>query len=184
MGASVRARRLVVIGAAAAGMLSVASPASAVVAGPCDGSVTIGGITYGPENDTAQNPIVVPADRTGLAAEWEGSTGVPITDHSGEVGIVVGPATVQIADWSGENAEEETEAGGSYAVGSLPDFVANLTGLYEVTATHAGTGGSCAGSVMVLMEGNPLTTPVGAASVGGTLIAGAGMLLAGRGRAV
>lgn len=179
-----RARRLAVIGAAAMGVLLVAAPASAVVTGPCDGSVTIAAVTYGPENDTPENPIVVPAERSGLTAEWEGSTGVPITNHSGQVGIVVGPTTVQIADWSGENADEETEASGSYQFASLPTFVTNLTGLYEVTATHAGTGGACAGSVMVLMEGNPLTTPVGAASVGGMLLAGAGMFLAGRGQAV
>lgn len=184
MGASVRARRLVVIGATAVGLLSVASPASAVVTGPCDGSVTIGGVTYGPGNDTEDNPIVIPEDRSGLVADWEGTTGVPIRDHVGTVGIVVGPSTIEIAPWSGANADDETEASGSYSFDSLPSFVSNLTGIYEVTATHAGTGGSCSGSVMILMEGNPLTTPVGAASVGGTLLAGAGMLLAGRGRAV
>lgn len=179
-----RAKRLAVFGAVAAGVLLVAAPASAVVTGPCDGSVTIGGVTYGPENDTEDDPIVIPEERSGLVAEWEGTTGVPIRDHVGSVGIVVGPSTIEITHWSGANAEDETAASGSYSLNSLPSMVANLTGIYEVTATHAGTGGSCSGSVMVLLEGNPLTTPVGAASVGGTLLAGAGMLLAGRGRAV
>lgn len=178
-----RLRRLAVFGGVIGAGLLLALPAGAVVVGPCDGSVTIGGVTYGPENDTPENPIVVPEDRSGLVAEWEGSTGVPITDHSGAVGVVIGPVTVELADWSGENADEETDAAGSYELGSLPTAVANLTGLYEVTASHSGTGGSCEGSVMVLLEGNPLTTPVGATSVGGALLAGVGMVLAGRGRA-
>ncbi|MFP5332930.1 MAG: hypothetical protein ACLGHX_11305 [Acidimicrobiia bacterium] len=176
-------RRVVVIAVTVGASMILTLPAVAVVTGPCDGSVTVGGVTYGPENDTPDDPIVVPADRAGVVADWEGTTGVPITDHSGAVGIVVGPVTVEIADWSGENADQETRASGMYDLGSLPGFVSNLTGLYEVSGTHSGTGGSCAGSVMVLLEGNPLSSPVGAASAGGALLAAIGTVLAGRGRA-
>ncbi|MDX1447591.1 MAG: hypothetical protein R3246_00895 [Acidimicrobiia bacterium] len=173
-------RRAVLI-AAVGGWMLLAVPASAVIEGPCDGSVTIGGVTYGPENDTPDDPIVVPAERSGVTADWEATTGTPITDHAGTVGIVVGPVTIEIADWNGENAENETDASGSYDLASLP--VTNLTGLYEVTGSHSGEGGTCSGSVMVLLEGNPLSNPVGAASVGGLLLAGVGTVLAGRGRA-
>ena len=117
----------------------------------------------------------------GLVAEWEGSTATPITDHSGEVGIVIGPSTVVLEDWSGENAEEDTGAGGSYSVDDAKDFLPfELVGLYELSAIHSGEGGTCQGSAMLLIEGNPLTTPVGGAAVAGTLIAAVGVIAAGR----
>lgn len=177
-------RRISIMGGLATVLLLAALPASGVVTGGCDGSVTIAGVTYGPDNDTADNPIVVPADKAGVVAGWEGSTSTPITDHTGSVGVEVGPVTLEIQSWGGANAENETSAEGTYALDSLPPFVKGLTGIYEVTATHSGTGGSCAGSVMVRLDGNAATSPVGAASIGGTLLAAAGLLAAGRGRAV
>lgn len=157
-----------------------AIPAFGSVSGPCDGEVTIGGITYGPENDSLDDPIVIPADRSGLTAAWSGTTGSPITDHSGHVGIVVGPMTVQIGEWAGANDELETAASGTYAFDGAPGIVRDLTGVYEVSAVHAGSGGSCEGTVMVRMEGNAATTPAGAISIGGTIASLLGLVMAGR----
>lgn len=163
---------------AAGWTLAVAGPASANVSGPCDGRVTIDGVTYTPANDTPGDPIVVPADAR--TAEWEGTTGVPITDHTGRLGVVIGPGSVQIASWGGENADLETSAAGAYDVGDARgELPVDLVGLYELTGMHSGSGGTCAGSAMVLIEGSPLTTPAGAGAAAVTVLSLLGLAAAG-----
>lgn len=161
-------------------------PATAlgVIDGPCSGTVTIDSETYTEANDTADNPIVIP-DEPGLIADWTGHTDDPITNHNGRVGIVIGPTTWQIEDWEGQNAEESKDAEGKYAIDDAKDFLPfDLVGLYELEGSHSGNGGTCEGSVMLLIEGNAATTPVGVASIVGTLAAGAGVVMAGRKKAV
>ena len=170
-------------GVLAAGMtLLVAGPAAAEVSGPCDGEVTIDGVTYGPANDSASNPIVVPADAE--TAAWQGTTGVPITDHAGRLSVVIGPGSVEIASWGGENADRETSAEGVYEIADArAELPVDLVGLYELTGAHEGSGGSCTGSVMVRIEGTPLTTPVGAGAAVATVLGLAGLAFAGAGGA-
>jgi hypothetical protein len=164
-------------------MLLIGVGAGAAIDGPCRGTATIDGIVYSEANDSADNPIVIP-DQDGLIAFWEGSTDAPITEHTGELGVVIGPATINFADWGGENSDLETESSGSYAIDDARDVLPiNLVGLYEVSGFHRGEGGNCDGSVMVLLEGNPLTTPVGAGSAAGAALALVGVLSAGRMRA-
>ena len=174
-------RTLLLIAAIALWLLP--STAGAVVEGPCTGKVEIDGITYTPENDSPDNPIVIP-DRSGLIAEWSGSTTTgPITNHVGEVSLVVGPTAFVIDDWDGENAEEETSSRGNYAIDDAKDILPfDVVGLYELQAFHSGDEARCDGSAMVLVEGNPLSTPLGLGAAAGTLIAAAGITLAGRGR--
>lgn len=167
---------------AAGATLLVAGPAAAEVSGPCDGEVTIDGVTYGPANDSASNPIVVPADAE--MAAWRGTTGVAITDHSGRLAVVIGPGSVEIASWSGENADLETSAEGVYEIADAREQLpVDVVGLYELTGSHAGSGGTCTGSVMVRIEGSPLTTPLGAGAAAVTILGLAGVALAGAGGA-
>lgn len=155
-------------------------PAGADIQGPCDGSVTIDGVAYGPQNDTPANPIVVP-NTEGLVAAWEGSTGPVITDHTGHLDLVIGPGSVRLADWAGENADREVSASGTYSVDEAFALLPiDVVGLYELTGSHAGNGGSCTGSVMVLIEGNPLGTPIGLVALIGLLLALVGIGLARR----
>jgi hypothetical protein len=177
------ALRTVMVVAVLGGLLLVGVGAGAAIDGPCRGTVTIDGVVYSEANDSAANPIVVP-DESGLIAFWEGSTDVPITNHTGEIGVVLGPATINIEDWGGENSDLETESSGSYAIDDARDVLPiNLVGLYEVSGFHNGDGGNCDGSVMILLEGNPLTTPVGGGSAAGAALALVGVLSAGRVRA-
>lgn len=163
-------------------VLPLATPAGAIVEGPCDGNVTIAGKKYTPKNDTAANPIVVP-DEPGLIAKWEGSTDVPIINHKGQAGVVIGPSTWVLATWQGANGEKSKDADGDYAIDDARNSVAiDLVGLYEITAMHSGDGGTCEGSVMVFFEGNPVTNPVGAGAGLGTLVAAVGVGVAGRKR--
>jgi hypothetical protein len=170
----------------AAGMLALlgltAAPASAnVTEGPCDGSVTIKGVTYTPENDTKDNPIVVP-DEPGLTFTWHGDTGgTVITDHHGQIGVSVGPGVVPVAEWANPNTGEETSKDGSYNIDTAWEKIGmHLVGIYRIEGSHEGTGGTCEGFAFVKIEGNPLTTPVGAGAVGLTLLTGAGVLFAGK----
>ena len=80
-------------------------------------------------------------------------------------------------------------ASAAVAFASIPDYAVDdakdqipvsLVGLYEVGGFHRGEGGDCEGSVMILLEGNPLTTPVGAGSAAGAVLALVGVLSAGR----
>lgn len=179
------ARRLGIVTGLAiiAALFTFPAVALGVIDGPCSGTVTIDGEEYDESNDTADNPIVIP-DKSGLIAAWTGQTDNPITNHNGSVGIVIGPTTWEIEDWEGENADNETSADGDYAVDDAKDFLPfDLVGLYELSGSHSGDGGTCDGSVMLLIEGNAATTPIGAASIVGTLAAGTGVVMAGRKKA-
>lgn len=177
-----RTRNLIVGVSAIAVLSAVPAIASAIGVGPCDGAVKIDGIDYDLTNDTPANPIVIP-DKPGLVAEWKGQTDGVIKNHTGHVGIVIGPGEVVLAEWSGENADEETESSGDYDIDDARDFLPiDVVGLYEVSASHQGDGGTCSGQVMVLIEGQPLTTPVGGGAAVGGLLALGGLALAGRGK--
>ncbi len=166
-----------------AALFLLPTAALGVIEGPCSGTVTIDGEEYDESNDTADDPIVIP-DKPGLIASWTGQTSNPITDHRGAVGIVIGPTTWEIEDWEGENAENSQSAKGDYAIDDAKDFLPfDLVGLYELQGSHAGDGGTCDGSVMLLIEGNAATTPIGVASIVGTLAAGTGVAMAGRKKA-
>jgi len=52
-------------------------------------------------------------------------------------------------------------------------------GLYKVVGQSAGPGGTCSGSALVRVIGNPLTTVVGAAAAGLTALGGLGLAAAG-----
>ncbi len=161
-------------------LLLMGTAALAAVEGGCSGTVTIGGATYTEANDSPSNPIVIP-DEEGLIASWTGSTGSVIKDFKGELGVVIGPSSIVFADWEGPNDDEETDSKGDYAVDDAKDQIpVSLVGLYEVGGFHRGEGGDCEGSVMILLEGNPLTTPVGAGSAAGAVLALVGVLSAGR----
>lgn len=161
-------------------LLLMATTAQAAVTGGCSGTVTIDGETYTEANDSSSNPIVIP-DKKGLVASWTGTTGSVIKNFQGELGVVIGPGSVKFVDWAGPNASEKKDAKGDYQVdearGELP---IDLVGLYEVKGFHRGEGGDCEGNVMILIEGNPLTTPVGGGSAAGAILALAGLLSAGR----
>lgn len=177
-----RARlRLLLAGVVVFGVLLTAGAAAAISVGPCDGSVKIDGTTYTPENDSPANPIVIP-DKEGLVAEWAGSTDGVIKNHTGDVGVVVGPGTINLATWDGENANDEVESKGDYNVDDARDLLPfDVVGLYELRAAHSGDGGSCSATAMILIEGNPLSTPAGQAAAAGAGISFVGLVLAGRG---
>lgn len=160
-------------------VMLMAVPASASITGPCSGSATIDGIEYDASFDTVANPIVVPADRDGLVIPYEGGISVTNTNHLGAVGLVIGPVTVNIADWGlEENVDDirQTDPGKQYTLGNE---VNDIVGIYQLTAFHDADGGSCDATAMVKLEGNPLTTPIGLGATAGALLSAAGLAFAG-----
>ena len=161
--------------------LVLAAPASAAITtGPCDGTVTIEGVTYTPANDTRDNPVVVP-DGTGLIVDYTGNTGgVVIKNHSGYIAVHVGPVPIKVATWAGKNADEEIEKTDTYALDEAYDKLpVDIVGIFRVSGKHDGKGGVCEGFAYVKIEGNPLTTIPGAVATVVTLAAAGGMVGAG-----
>lgn len=168
-------------------MICIPAVASASMTGGCTGSVVIDGVTYGPENDTTANPIVVPIDQSGVVAAWQGAVPFQNTNDHGSLGIVLGPWTVKVADWGGENPSDERSASGTY---SLDDFVSELPvsasiiprGLYELSGSHEADGGRCEANVMVEIRGGLLDGPIGIGTVVGTAVTGLMLIGAAFGR--
>lgn len=174
-----RSRVISVAGIVVGAVLALALPAGAGVTGPCEGKVTINGVEYTPANDTRDNPIVVPADREGLRIPYEGAVTVQNTNYLGAVGVVVGPATITVADWGfDENPDDvrSTTPGSIYILGSELN---NIVGLYQLTAFHDADGGNCDATAMVKLDGSPLSSMIGLAAVGGAALSGIGVASAG-----
>jgi hypothetical protein len=174
-------RLAVAVGVGSFPLLLAAPARASVTLGPCDGSVTIEGVTYTPDNDTPDDPVLVPKE-SGVTVGYEGNTGgVVIKNHNGYIAVDVGPIPIKVATWSGENADEQVSKADTYA---LDDAYAKLpfdvVGLYRVSGKHEGEGGSCEGFAYVKIEGNPITTVPGAAAVAVTVAAVGGVAAAGR----
>jgi hypothetical protein len=173
-------RALAVAGSVVGLWLALPPPAwASITTGPCDGSVTIQGITYTPANDTPGNAVVIP-DESGVVVDYSGDTGgVVIKNHHGSIAVDVGPIPITVAEWSGRNADEEVATTDTYA---LDDAFAKLpfdiVGIYRVSGSHEGRGGTCEGFAYVKIEGNPLGTVPGIAATVITVGGAAGVVAA------
>ena len=168
---------------AVASVLLMAGPAAGGVTGGCTATATIGSKTYTPANDTPGNPVVLP-DQGNLTIHYVGTTGKVIKQHSGYIAVLVGPGSVRVVDWSHPNRGGSKRDEGDYPLdAAFSRFLPfDLVGLYEIEGAHAGKGGRCDGTAMVLIEGNPLTTVPGGTAAALTVVTGIGMGLAAAGR--
>lgn len=164
--------KLAFVLAVMASLLILPAAALAGIDGGCTGSVVIDGNTYGPNNDTVGNPIVVPIEKDGLVADWEGQVPFDNRNHQGELGIVVGPFTIQIADWGAPNDGNDQGNSGSYSIEEFRDlFPVPVSliprGVYQLSGEHSADGGKCTGTVMVKLEG---TGTIGVVVVAGAAV--------------
>jgi len=179
--------RLLFAGLLIVSVLLFPAAANAAIEGGCTGSAVIDGITYGPDNDTPSNPIVIPIEKDGVVATWQGSVNFLNTNHHGSLGMVVGPWTIKIADWGDPNSGDARSASGTY---DLDQFKAQFPvpvsliprGIYELSGFHQAAGGRCDGHVMVKIDGSPLSSPLGIVSVAGTFVTGLALFGAAFGR--
>lgn len=174
------------IGGRAAGVLSLtlffavlllllgAEAASAGVRGPCpvkDNWAIIRGTRYTPANDTEANPVVVPAGET-ITVEYNGTTTAGISDHQGQISVDLGFGTFIIEPWSHPNKPKPEKTKHGFKEITIP----NTPGIFNIEGFHRGNGGECGGEAVLKVEGNAITTPAGAGAVGGTALAGGGLL--------
>ena len=141
----------------------IPSAATANVTGDCDGSATIKGVTYTPDNDTPGNAIPIP-DEKGVQVTYSGSVDFANTNHSGAAKVQVGPFNITLdKPWGGPNQQDDR--GVEDQVYQLDDFRDKLPiwipGVWRVSASHNADGGSCSGFAMIELEGNPLGNAVG-----------------------
>lgn len=171
------ARWMLLAGSAvAAVLLPLAGMAS--ITGGCTGSITIDGVTYGPENDTPSNPIVIPDD-PGVVAEWEGEVPFANTNNSGEIGIVVGANTIPVVSWEEANPDDTRSGSGTYGLDDLKAALpvdVGIAGIYQLRGFHQADGGRCEGEVFVRFDGNPLGTPLGIVAAAGLGLSAIGMI--------
>ncbi len=156
-------------------VLMVPAAALAGIDGGCTGSVTIDGIPYGPNNDTVSNPIVVPMDEDGVVAIWEANVPFANENNDGNLGIVVGPFTIQIAAWEDANPGNSQGNSGSYSIEEFKDefpVPESLIprGVYQLSGEHTADGGRCRGTVMVKLEGSGTVGIASAVGAGVTFL--------------
>jgi len=133
---------------------ALATPAYAIVSGPCTGSASFsnGAII------TAEQPLdpatVIP-DMDNVS--YQGSIDIsppsdPIPFSGGLNAEVAGIGSIPVVQWGGTTVEVSDS--GSY-VYEVPSWVPRGTGDILLTATHTQGGADCTGQVKVTLEGNP-----------------------------
>jgi hypothetical protein len=112
---------------------------------------TIDTATGGGADSTQADPFKVDWDGT---VEWSGTTGTePIKDSTWGVSVFLIPTPL-----SGHEANDEGTPDGDGTVDVGVNLPFRVTGLFYVSGTIAGTGGSCAGSGWMRLVGDPFGT--------------------------
>jgi hypothetical protein len=112
---------------------------------------TIDVATAGANDSTQATPFVVDGDGT---VQWAGTMGTQvITNHHWSVSVFNIPTPLSGGD---PNAGGKTDGDGTVQVGANLPF--RLTGLFYISGSIAGTGGSCAGSGWMRLSGDPFGT--------------------------
>jgi hypothetical protein len=177
-GGIVGARRWALAGLAIGGfVLLTPMPAGAVVGGSlnCQGHATItaaNGKTY--EVDAKDNKATIPRDGE---AQYTGSTSPISHNHSGSIKVDFGPFAPEVYTWSGKNAENKPSSTG---VKKMPKVLKQVPpGEYLLKGSHSGQDGACSGHIILVIDGSPLSNPIGVGAVAGTAVFGLLTLLAG-----
>ena len=162
-------------------VMATAPAATAAVEGPCTGSVTILGVGYGPDNDTRDNPILVPKE-DGATADWEGATTEENTEFQGDFAVRIGPTWIQAVTWQAANPDDTRSGSGTYNLDDAWDEIPDrslLNGIYEGRARHSTDGFSCTAIVFLKFDGSPLSSPVVLVLIAIGLLSLAGLWFAG-----
>jgi hypothetical protein len=146
----------------------------------------LGSATSGGDDSTTSNPFVVDWDGT---VSYNGTTAPQtIKDYSYQVSVFYIPTPLQGAS---DNGDGNQKGNGTVSVSANAPF--RFTGLYYVSGSISGQGGSCTGSGWLKLAGDPIGTipffvgvallvlgiVLAALAIGGSMIAGlfAGIVL-------
>ena len=166
------------------GIWVVAAPAAAFPLTNCtlkasalakDGS-TIGSVSSGADDATQANPFLVDWDGT---VSYSGSSQIEMKANTWHVDVFGIPTPLQGGD---ANPQDTRDASGTVSVSANAPF--KFTGLYFVSGSINGSGGTCVGSGWFKLRGDPVgTIPFFVALL--VLLAGLALLVAGaRGHAI
>jgi hypothetical protein len=100
--------------------------------------------------------------------QYSGSVTTVTHNQHGYVAVVVGPWKVNFYTWGGKNNSNKTTDTGSRAYPSVLKDVP--PGKYKVSGGHFATEGSCTGSMTIVIDGGPLSNPVGLGALIGTIV--------------
>jgi len=112
---------------------------------------------------------------------YQGSVSTVTHNHHGYVAVTVGPFKIHFYSWSSANRSNKTSDSGTRA---YPSELADVPpGKYRVTGGHFSPQGSCTGEMTIIVDGSPLSSPIGIAAAAGTVVFAGLVLLAGLARA-
>lgn len=134
-------------------MALVALSTQAAVTGPCTGTINgqeFHGRVTAPENGTV---------------DWEFNSNAG-NIKSWTLAMVFAGATIPVD--SGEDEDpDQTSKGGS---ANVNDYARYGVGVYQLTGSVVSEGGTCTGSVEIVIQGNPLTTLMGGLGAGAAVV--------------
>jgi hypothetical protein len=173
-----RGKKVGAIVLTALGILIMAAPVAAFPLTNCtlqltsiakDGT-TLGTVTGGAPDATQADPFLVDWDGT---ISYTGTSEIAMKDNTWGVSVFTFPTPLQGGD---DNPGDDREGSGTVGVSANAPF--RFTGLYYVSGSLTGSGGTCAGSGWFKLTGDPIgTIPFFAAL--GVLILGVAMLFLG-----
>lgn len=162
----------------ALGVLILAAPVAAFPLTNCtlsasaqraDGS-TIGSIASGANDATQDAPFLVDWDGT---VSYTGSSQIEMKNNTWHVDVFGIPTPLQ---GGSDNSDDNRDGSGTVSVSANAPF--RFTGLYYVSGSLTGSGGTCTGSGWFKLTGDPIgTVPFFVAA--GVLIVGLGLLAVG-----
>jgi hypothetical protein len=138
-------------------VILVALSVQAQVSGPCTG--TINGQDF-------HGTVTVPENNT-VAWEFNSNAGF-ISSWA----ITLYYASIPIPVDTGEDEDPDKTTKGDIA--DVSQYAKYGVGIYQLTGTVNSEGGACTGTVNIIVQGNPLTTLIGATAAGATAVGAGG----------
>lgn len=183
-------RRVLLVGACVAVLLSIAAPAFAqTVSGDCV-ETDISAMSYSAEGTQLDSSTVAAATQgdpfqidPGGSVSWDARTTRPITDHRWEIGPVIGGLEISLFSGGDPNGAKTVESTGRVDIAdrieeiqteSVGWITSSLVGILQVWGRIEGDG-SCEGRAWVKIEGSPLSGILGQGALGAVVV-GAGLL--------
>jgi len=164
-----------------------------VIAGAAPAGATINQNTLGCEGLAVITPkhgapITINANqsqahvpRTAVSVTYSGAVTTVTHNHHGYVAVAAGPFKIHFYSWSGANRSNKTTDSGRR---KYPSELADVPpGKYRVTGGHFSPEGVCTGEMTIIVDGSPLSTPVGIVAVAGTVVFAGLVVFAGFARA-
>ena len=142
--------------------LAVAMSGDAAVEGPCTGTIN---------GDEFHGTVTVPENGT-VAWQFTSTAG---NIKAWDIEMLFAGATIPVDSGEDEEPDQTTKGG----VANVNDYAKYGVGIYELTGAVVTEGGTCSGSVKIIVQGNPLTTAVGGAAAAAAVIGTGGAAAAG-----